>query len=256
MEILKTTGIALSSLASGEADIICNFYTRDFGKRKFLFKGLKKSRKRSLAATEPGTMSTLVYYQRDNRDYCIVNETAVEKYYTAITADLNKIWHLYFMLESVDKTCGFDVGDESIFKLLSAGIEVLSKTVLPAHLSAFMVFRLLNIHGILTDMDTCKLCGKNRFSMFAMDVTDLRPVCDSCLGATSSGQWRGNPVLPGGMRDYMRLCMTQKFSAIDHGLFNNEDVLNLLFSISLFMEHYFRMEIKSKSFIFSDRLNR
>ncbi|MBP7735885.1 MAG: DNA repair protein RecO [Spirochaetes bacterium] len=256
MEILKTTGIALSSQALGEADIICNFYTRDCGKRRFLFKGLKKSKKRSLAATEPGSMSTLVYYQRDDRDYCIVNEITVEKYYTAITADLNKIWHLYFLLESVDKTSGFDMGDESIFKLLSAGIEVLSKTEFPAHLSAFMILHLLQLHGILSDLDFCKLCGTKQFSTFAMDVTDLRPVCGACLGAASSGHWRGSTVLPGAMREYMVLCMSQKFNAIDHGRFSEKDLLDLLFAISLFMEHYFHMEIKSKSFIFSDRLNR
>jgi DNA repair protein RecO len=256
MEILKTTGIALSSQASGEADILCNFYTRDYGKRRFLFKGLKKSKKRSLAATEPGSMSTLVYYHRDERDYFIVNEVTVEKYYTSITGDLNKIWHLYFMLESVDKTCGFDMCDESIFILLSAGIEVLSKTEYHAQLSAFMILRLLQLHGILTDMDACKLCGKEHFSMFTMDVTDLRLICDACLGAASTGKWHGSAILPGAMRDYMRLCMSQKFNAIDHGRFHEKDILDLLFSISLFMENYFHIEIKSKSFIFSDRLNR
>jgi DNA repair protein RecO (recombination protein O) len=252
MEILKTTGITLSSRVSGEADIICNFYTRDCGKRKFVFKGLKKSKKRSLAATEPGAVSTLIYYHREERESFIVNDVTVEKYYTSITSDLKKIVHLYFILESVDKTCGYDISDGTIFNLLLAGIEVLSKTTYPAHLSTFLVLHLLKNHGVLSDTDTCKMCGKNRFSSFAIDVADLRPVCGTCLGDNPSGPWHRSALLPGKMREYMELCISQKFSAIDHARYDEKDVLDLLFSISLFMENYFHMEIKSKSFIFSD----
>ncbi len=253
MEILKTTGIALSSRVAGEADIICNYYTRDFGKRTFVFKGLKKSKKRSMAATEPGAIATLVYYHRDEKDSFIVNDVTVEKYYTSITGDLRKIVHLFFILESVDKTCGYDIPDPSIFNLLFAGIEVLSKTEFPAHLSTFLVLHLLNNHGVLSDNDICKMCGKRNFSRFTMDVVDLRPVCGSCLGDHASGNWQRSAMLPGTMRDYMSASMSKKFSAIDHNSYDEKDILDLLFAISLFMENYYHMELKSKSFIFSDR---
>jgi DNA repair protein RecO len=253
MEILKTTGIALSSRVAGEADIVCNIYTRDFGKRKFIFKGLKKSKKRSMAATEPGAISTLVYYHREEKDSFIVNDVTVEKYYTSITGDLRKIVHLFFMLESVDKTCGYDISDTSIFNLLMAGIEVLSKTEFPSHLSTFMVLHLLDNHGVLSDTEICKMCGKRNYSRFMVDVVDLRPVCGACLGDNPSGPWQKSILLPGTMRDYMRTCMSEKFSAIDHGSFDEKDILDLLFAISLFMENYYHMELKSKNFIFSDR---
>ena len=81
MEIVKSTGIVLSSQSYGESDIICNFYTRDAGKRKFVFKGLKKSGRRSRSATEPGAVSRVVYYYRDDRDSYIVNQCDVEKYF-------------------------------------------------------------------------------------------------------------------------------------------------------------------------------
>jgi len=252
MEILKTTAIALSSRVSGEADIVCNMYTRDFGKRKFVFKGLKKSKKRSMAATEPGAVSTLLYYHRDERESFIVNDVTVEKFYASITGDLKKIVHLYFILETVDKTCGYDIPDYSIFNLLLAGIEVLSKTEFPAHLSTFLVLHLLNKHGVLSDMETCKICGKRKFPSFTIDVIDLRPVCGSCLGGNPSGPWQRSALLPGAMRDFVQLGMSQKFSAMDCSAYDEKDMLDLLFAISLFMESYYHMEIKSKSFIFSD----
>jgi DNA repair protein RecO len=254
MEILKTTGIALSSRVSGEADVVCNIYTRDFGKRKFIFKGLKKSKKRSMAATEPGAVSTLLYYHRDQRDSFIVNDVTVEKYYASITGDLKKITNLYFMLESVDKTCGYDISDSSIFNLLLAGIEVLSRTDYPAHLTTFLVLHLLGKHGVLSDTDICKICGKGHFSSFTIDVADLRPVCGSCLGENPAGPWQGSALLPGSMKDYIRKCLSEKFGNIDCASYDEKYILDLLFAISLFMENYYHMELKSKSFVFSDRI--
>jgi len=253
MEILKTTGIALSSRVSGEADVVCTIYTRDFGKRKFIFKGLKKSRKRSMAATEPGAVSTLLYYHRDERESFIVNDVTVEKYYASINGDLKKITNLYFILESVDKTCGYDISDSSIFNLLMAGIEVLSRTDYPAHLATFLVLRLLGKHGVLSDAEICKLCGRRQFSNFTMDVADLRPVCGACLGDNPSGPWQKSSLLPGAMREFIQKCMNEKFGNIDCAAYDEKDVLDLLFAISLFMENYYHMELKSKSFVFSER---
>ena len=45
MEIQKCSGIVLSSTASGEADRIARIFTREYGKRNFIFKGLRKDRK-------------------------------------------------------------------------------------------------------------------------------------------------------------------------------------------------------------------
>src|SRR4030042_6134906 len=166
MEIRKTTGIALSSRASGEADIICNFDTKDFGKRRFIFKGLKKSKKRARSATEPGAVASMMFYHRDDRDYGIVNEFDIEKYHPSLTGDLPRIFNLYFILESVDKTCGYNVADEAIYTLLLSGIETLATTEFPAHLSTFFIVRLLKHHGILPETGPCKICGKGRYSGF------------------------------------------------------------------------------------------
>jgi DNA repair protein RecO len=253
MEILKTTGIALSSQVSGEADIVCNYFTRDFGKRKFIFKGLKKSKKRSLSATEPGSVASMVYNFREGRDAYIVNDVSLEKYYSSITGDIRKIFHLYFILESVEKTSGYDIADEAIFNLLQAAIDVLSKTEFPAHLSSFFIMHLLKDHGILSDVDSCKICANRNFSSFSLDVADLGPICGSCIAGNPTGPWHRSALLAKEMRDYMRDCMLRKFSAVDNARYREDDILDLLFDLSLFIENYFHTELKSKSFIFSER---
>ncbi len=253
MEILKSTGIALSSQVYGDSDIACNFYTRDFGKRKFVFKGLKKSGKRSRAATEPGAVSSVIYYYRDDRDSYIVNQCDVEKFYSSITENLEKIFHLYFMLESVEKTCGYNIPDPDIYMLLLSGIDALSKTNHPAHLSLFFLLHLLQNHGLLPAVDSCRSCGSMDFPEFFLDTSDLRPVCNSCAREHTSASLRRLPALPGLMRDCMLLFLDRKLSGIVLDDYAEKDVLDVLFNLSLFLEEYFRTELKTKSFIFSER---
>ena len=253
MEIVKSTGIVLSSQAYGESDILCNYYTRDSGKRKFIFKGLKKSARRSRSATEPGAVARVVYYYRDDRDSYIVNQCDVEKYFSAITGNLEKIFHLYFMLESVDRTCGYNIADEAIYALLMAGLETLARTQFPAHCSLFFIMHLLNNHGVLSDVDSCKSCGSERFQQFVLDTSDLRPVCASCSRDLSLDAGRRVPFLPESMLDCMREFLTRKFSAIDLAPYDEKHVLDVLFNITLFLEDYFHTELKTKAFIFSER---
>ena len=251
MEILKTTGIALSSKTYGEADILCNYYTKDFGKRKFIIKGLKKSKKRSRAAVEPGAVADLVYYFREGKDTYIVNEFNVLKFYAAITGNLLKILHLYFMLECVDKTCGYNIADRGIYNLLLNGIGALSKTSFPVHLSAFFILHLLKIHGVLPDHQSCKLCGSTGFSQFVLDITDLRPVCDACRQKTPAVKLPKKMGLGKNAAVFILSCFSQKFISLDSDKYPENELLDLINNISLFVENYFHTELKSKSLILS-----
>ncbi len=252
MEILKTTGIALSSHTFGEADILCIYYTRDMGKAKFIIKGLKKSKTRSRAAVEPGAIANLLYYHRDDRDAYLVNEFDVLKFYSAITCDLQKILHLYLMLEFADKTCGYQIADEAIFNLLLAGIDTLSKTSFPSHLSAFFILRLLKYHGMLSDYLSCKLCGNNNYSTFILDILDLRPICGECLPVAQFSPALHIPVHARRTSEFVHSCVTDKFSRMDHGNIPETEIRNLILNLSLFAENYFHTELKSKSLVLSD----
>ena len=253
MEILKTTGIALSSRDCGEADLICDYYTKEYGKRRFIFKGLKKSRKRPRSAAEPGAIARLVYYCKRERDVHIVNEFSVEKFYPTISDDLGKITHLCYMLETVDKTSGYDMPDEQTYSLLSSGIDALSRTDCAPHLASFFVLRLLKIQGIISDMDECRMCGSASFSAFATSLSDFRPVCGACMSLTAAQGIPTGAVMSAGARSFIRECLTRKFGSIDITRYGEDDVLDILFSASLFVECYFHTELKTKSFILSDR---
>lgn len=243
MEIQKTTGIVLSSKNSGDADIICNILTRDYGKRKFIFKGLKKSKKRSISSAEPGAVIDLQYYFHNNKDISIVNEANISRSYVNLRNNMDKIFHMFFLLESVEKTIGFNAPEKKIFDLLAAGMDTLSKNDFYTNLAVFFIIHLLKIHGLLPSFDRCKNCGSNNFSEFTFEIPDLRPVCGNCK---KTKMMLGKECL-----QFFNESLNNKFNSIDHSAYKKEGMMDMLFNLSLFIENYFHIEINSKKFIFS-----
>ena len=62
MSLLKKRGIILQSTTYSEADALITLLSEDGIKEKFLIKGIKKSKKRPIVASEIGTLIHIDYY--------------------------------------------------------------------------------------------------------------------------------------------------------------------------------------------------
>lgn len=250
MEIQKSHGIVLYSRRFGEADMYARIYTREFGKRAFVFKGLRKSKTRPHAATEPGAILHLVYYFHEGREFQVVNEFKIEAHRGVLREDLERIVHLCFLLEMVDRTSAANDPNEQLYALLEAALEELGRTAYPSHLSVFFCIHLLKRLGVLPDLSRCRPCGAREFNAFVFDRGELFPVCTQCARELKNAKL----VRSAGLDDYLRAALGSKFSATDHSLFDREDALHLLFHLVLFTESYFHVEIKSKGMLFDQKI--
>ena len=250
MEIQKSLGIVLYSRRLGEADMCARIYTRESGKRCFVFKGLRKSKTRPHAATEPGTLLNLVYYQHEEREYQVVNEFRIEAHCGALREDLERIAHLYFLLEMVDRTSAPNDPHPQLYALLKGALEELGRTDYTAHLSVFFCIHLLRRLGVLPDLSRCRMCGAREFQSFGFDRGELFAVCGTCARES-----RGLKIVKSArLGDYLRATLGSRFSATDHSIFQREDALHLLFHLVLFTESYFHVEIKSKGMLFDQKI--
>jgi DNA repair protein RecO (recombination protein O) len=247
MEIQKATGIVLYSRRSGEADVTARIFTREYGKRTFIFKGLKKSRTRPLSAAEPGTVLDLVYYFHENRDYQVVNELKVSSRRDHVHDDLARIYHLCYMLELIDRTTG--TGDPAVplFNLLAAALDMLSSSPHTVSLSVFFTLHLMRMHGILPDLAACGACGRRDYEQFAFDFQHFRVVCESCAQQHARGKRLQSALL----RDYLMRAPTTRFGEMTHDAPTEDELADLLFFLALFVENYFRIELKSKGMLFA-----
>jgi DNA repair protein RecO (recombination protein O) len=242
MNIKKSAGIVLSSRTIGEADVLATILTSDSGKRKFSFKGLKKSRKRPRSAGEPGTLLNLVYYHRENREISTVNEFTIEYQPVKIRENMKRIFTLYFLLELTEKTIGFDDDTGNIFKLLNSGIRALADTESVTNLSVFYMLHLLRFLGIIPDFLTCRSCGDETFTHFILEISDLGPVCCNCYNGSLD-------FLGVDTRDFINTSLTTKYSDIIHSRFSETEISKLLFNLVLFVENYYHIVLKSKEFL-------
>ncbi len=246
MEIQKNSGIVLTSGRAGESDSICTILTRESGKRNFIFKGLKKSKKRPLSADSPGTFIEILYYYHPGKNYQIANEFTVKRNLNTIRKDLHRIYHLFFLLEIIEKTTGYNEQNTQLYDTTNAAIATLETTDHPILLSAFLCLHLLKFQGIFPADFRCKKC-RNEFSAdFILDLNDLLPVCSTCTKKRSA------PILGSSAISFLKNASMKKFRELSEFKYSDDDIKKLLFSMLLFMENYYSIEIKSKRFILSE----
>lgn len=238
----KETGIILSRKDSGEADNICNIYTRNSGKDRFVFRGLKKSTKRPRSGSEPGTILDIVYYTGRTGSINTVSEFDILSSYSSIRKSSGKIYTLYFILELVDLTTGLSDPNIKIFNLLSAGIETLSTTEFPKHFSIFFAVKYLVLQGIFPDTGKCSWCGNSESSNLLIENRSLRTSCINCTDIRSAVVRNNGTV-------FINKCVNQKLDKIECGSYTEKEIVSALTIIIDYINAYYSIKLKSASML-------
>ena len=238
----KDKGIVLSKKNSGEADHICSIYTKDSGKEKFIFKGLKKSTKRPRTASEPGSMLNMIYYGGREGGINTISEFDILTNHSAIRKNSEKIFSLYFMLELVELTTGLSDPNSKIFNLLSAGIEALYNTQYHKHLIIFFAINYLMLQGIFTDISRCSWCGNDDTKSLVIDNDKLRVSCITCSDLSSA-------LIKSKGIEFMNECVKNKFNKINCAHYSDNDINPILTIIIRYINNYFNITLKTESFL-------
>jgi DNA repair protein RecO (recombination protein O) len=242
MAIQKSDSVILSISQSGEGDIIAKALTSESGKRIFVFKGLKKSRKR--AQIEPGLRVEIIYYYDPKKNYHIVKEFSITSEINTIRKDLDSIYHMMYMLESADRASAFDEKIQGLFTLISSGIETLGREKKPELIAAFYTVRLLKILGILHDFNTCIKCG-SELDSFTISLNSNGPKCGKCSepGEKKYGLMEKKFILLSGSKRFRNIEIPQEL---------NDSIKALHSDLIKYLETYCGMNIKSGKLICKD----
>ena len=246
MNFRKDTAIVLSSSVIGEADVLITVLTKDFGKRKFVIKGLKKSVKRSKIASQSGTVLTIDYNYYENKDFQTVKEFSITHSFPNIQNDYKKIIAMCFICEVCEKTTAYNETDLKIFELIAAALKTLDDSLnnssSPISISCFFIIHALKLHGILTETHNCKKCGKTINSDFTFDIKDINIICLDCSSKTSH-------LISYQAIEFINDSLTIKYADIPLNKFSDNTIADLLFYLCLFTEHYFNISLNSKKLL-------
>jgi DNA repair protein RecO (recombination protein O) len=94
--------IVLRRTNYGEADRIITFLTKDYGKVRAIAKGVRKERSKLAGGIEPFCVST-IGFTASNRELSILTSARLQKSYTNILSDYDRLEFAYECLKQINK---------------------------------------------------------------------------------------------------------------------------------------------------------
>lgn len=182
MPIVASEGVVLKVHALGDTSRIVTAYTREFGLRKFVAKGARKTPSRFGFALEPLSRSRFVFYDKPDRDLHLLSQAEVIDPLGSRLADLTRLAHGQAALEVVDRLVWGEEPHAELYALLVAtlaGCASAPVASLPAVTIAFQL-QVAAALGYRPRLDACAADGRpvSQRRLFSPGRGGL--VCDAC----------------------------------------------------------------------------
>jgi DNA repair protein RecO len=242
--IVTAEGIVLSAAESGESDIIAHVITEEHGVQQLMFKGIRKSRRRSHSAAEPGMRSTFVF-RTSSRQIHTVSECTPLDLHEEIRARYERIIRMHFLLEAVLRTAGMSQPDGFLYKMLRGALESIEKDTGSLALPLFFVLRLLIHLGVFPGTPACSRCGAADTSL-NFYYADHTLLCGGCAVR------KGNILFDTHEAAFIAKAARSRYSQMPPFLLSPRETEVMLSALIDFMEQSFRITLKSKKILFSD----
>ncbi len=182
MAIVRTEGIVLKVHALGDTSRIVSVYTRDFGLRKFVAKGARKTPSRFGFALEPLSRSRFTFYLKPDRDLHLLSQAEVVDPLGSRLADLARLAHAQAALELVDRLVWGEEPQAGLYALLVAALDGCARApvaTLPAVTLAFQL-QLASELGYRPRLDACASCGRPVSQRRVFSPMRGGLLCDAC----------------------------------------------------------------------------
>ena len=182
MAIVATEGIVLKVHALGDTSRIVSAYTRDFGLRKLVAKGARRTPSRFGFALEPLSRSRFVFYEKPDRDLHLLSQAEVLDPLGSRLADLTRLAHAQAALELVDRLVWGEEPHGELYDLLVAtlaGCAEAPAAALPAVTLAFQL-QLASELGYRPRLDACAMDGRPVSQRRLFSPLRGGLLCDAC----------------------------------------------------------------------------
>jgi DNA repair protein RecO (recombination protein O) len=182
MSFLKTEGIVVKEVSTGEADKIITLFTREQGRVSAFVKGGRRPRSRLSAASQILCYGDFILYK--GRELYSVNSCDVIEPFYEIRNDMVKLTYAAHFTDIVLETVQESQPSPKLLKLLLNSLHMLAKTDKPPDLiDCIFELRAVSISGYAPHVQACMNCGAAPEKYYSFSFRNCGFLCDrsGCL---------------------------------------------------------------------------
>ena len=160
--IYSTDAIVLNNKKFSDSSLICNLYSKDYGKLSIIAKGVRKLKNLNGAILQPFNHIQLVYYYKSKRNIQTYKEASIIQRYNDITNSYDKIILSSVMLDIINYSSIEDNPCDIIFRLTNKSLEKINSSN-SNHIVYYFIFfniQLLIYLGYKPLIEKCYNCNQ------------------------------------------------------------------------------------------------
>lgn len=229
IDFITDDGLVINKNDFGEADRYITVFTQNFGKRTFLMKGIRKSKKREISAVDTLALSRFNFYKK-GESYVVSSFQGIDSYYEIKKKIDNLGLAIYILsilnailVENGRKKKLFDITLKSL-KFLKDSEDIKTNYIL----IAYYLYYVIQDEGFkITASDGLNFCFEK--STFLLDVSDFT------LRFTKEQKQLITYVLYG------------KIKQIDKSKYSIKDIERIIELFEKYLNYHLDIEIKFKN---------
>jgi len=164
LSLVKDIGIILESRELAEADCDLTLLTESGYKQRILIKGIRKSKKRPIVASELGSVIELEYYKHPGKEIYLSKEVSIRERYENLKSTYLGFLVVCAVCELTNKLTHFGEEFPLVYKLITTAFQNLSQQKIDILLLPHYKLRLLTILGLASKEFYCHSCEENIFT--------------------------------------------------------------------------------------------
>ncbi|MCZ8343349.1 MAG: DNA repair protein RecO [Leptospira sp.] len=182
MAICRERGVVVYSQDINETDRVISLAGEQFPRQNFIFKGIRKSKRRPIAATELGSYIELDFYNQPNKDWKSVKEFQLINRFDTLKGSYPTSNFIVYACEFIHSIYPEAESHPFLFQLLSGSFEHSEKLGFQFEILPFLKIRALTHMGHFPSEFHCHSCGEEILSKMKafFSVESREFLCGDC----------------------------------------------------------------------------
>ena len=161
--IYNSEALILNTRQYGDTSLICNLFTKQYGKLSIISKGARTLKNPNRAILQPAQFIDLHYYYKPGRNIQILKEASINQHFFHIHENYGKILLSYNIIDITNQICITDNPNKIIFRLVKKVLNKIDQSDNnKIHLYyVFFNIQLLKYLGYQPIIEHCVSCNAN-----------------------------------------------------------------------------------------------